>query len=75
MVPLPYSQGSSTRYSDRLYDFLVTPRCYKEIYVNSFFPHTARLQIFLPIEYFPWTYDLNGFKIIINRRFLSVDSF
>ena len=41
---LPYSQGRSTRYSDRLHDFSVTiPRCYKDVYVNSFFPRTSRL--------------------------------
>ena len=38
LVPLPYSRGRSTRYSDRLHDFCVTiPRCYKNVYVNSFF--------------------------------------
>ena len=42
--PLPYSRGRSTRYSDRLHDFSVTiPRCYKDVYVNSFFPRAARL--------------------------------
>ena len=44
LVPLPYSRGRSTRYSDRLHDFSVAiPRCYKDVYVNSFFPRTARL--------------------------------
>ena len=44
LVLLPYSRGRSTRYSDRLHDFSVTiPRCYKDVYVNSFFPHIARL--------------------------------
>ena len=63
LVPLPYSQGRSTRYSDRLHDFSVTiSRCYKDIYVNSFFPGTARLWNTLPIECFPLTYDLSGFK-------------
>ena len=39
LVPLPFSQGRSTRYSDRLHDFSATiPRCYKDVYVNSFFP-------------------------------------
>ena len=47
LVPLPYSRGRSTRYSDRLHHFSVTiPRCYKDVYVNSFFPRTARLWIF-----------------------------
>ena len=38
LVLLPYSQGRSTRCSDRFHDFSVTfPRCYKDIYVNNFF--------------------------------------
>ena len=33
LVPLPFSQGRSIRYSDRLHDFCVTvPRCYKDFY-------------------------------------------
>ena len=44
LVALPYSRGSATRYSDRLHDFSVTILiCYKDVYVNSFFLHTARL--------------------------------
>ena len=32
LVPLPYSQGRSTPYSDRLHDFSVTiPRRYKDV--------------------------------------------
>ena len=32
LVPLPYSRGRSTSYSDRLHDFSVTsPRCYKDV--------------------------------------------
>ena len=76
LVPLPFSRGRSTRYSDRLHDFSVTiPRCYKDVYVNSFFPRTARLWNSLPIECFPLTYDLSGFKSRINRYLLSVGSF
>ena len=61
--PLPYSRGRSTRYSDRLHDFSVTIfRCYKDVYVSSFFSRTARLWNYLPIECFPLTYDLSGFK-------------
>ena len=68
LVPLLYSRGRSTRYSDRLHDFSVTiPRCYKDVYVNSFFPRTARIGNSLPIECFPLTYDLSGFKSRINR--------
>ena len=76
LVPLPYSQGRSTCYSDRLQDFSATiPRCYKDVYVSSFFPHTARLWNSLPINYFPLTYNLNGFKCRINRHLLAVGSF
>ena len=76
LVPRPFSQGRSTCYSDRLYDFSVTiPRCYKDVYVNRFFPHTASLWTFLPIECFPLTYDLSGFKSRINRHLLTVSSF
>ena len=56
LVPLLYSRGSSTRYSDRLHDFSVTiPRCYKNVYVNSFFLRSARLWDSLPVECFPLT--------------------
>ena len=76
LVPLPYSQGRSTRYSDWLHDFSVTiPRYYKDVYVNSFFPCTIRLWDLLPIECFSLNYDLNGFKSRINRHLLTVGSF
>ena len=76
LVLLPFSRGRSTRYSDRLRDFSVTiPRCYKDVYVNSLFPRTARLLNSLPIECFPLTYNLNGFKSRINRHLLTVGSF
>ena len=74
LVPLLYSWGGSTRYFDRLHGFFVTiPRCYKDVYVNSYFLRTA-LWNFLPIECFPLTYDLNGFKSRINRHLLTVGS-
>ena len=42
MAPLPFSRRRSTPYSDRSHDFSVTiPRCYKDVYVNSFFRLTA----------------------------------
>ena len=76
LVPLPYSRGRSARYSDRLYDFSVTiSRCYKDVYVSSFFPRTARLWNSLPIECFPLTYDLSGFTSRINRHLLIIVSF
>ena len=76
LVPLPYSRGRSIRYSDRLHDFSVTiPRCYKDVYVNSFFLGTARPWNSLPIECFPLTYDFSGFKSRINRHLLTAGSF
>ena len=65
-----------TNYSDRFHDSSVTIfRCYKDVYVNSFFPFTARLWNSMPIECFHLTYDLSGFKSIFNRRLLTVVSF
>ena len=76
LVPLPFSQGRSTCYSDRLHDFSVTiPRYYKDVYVNSFFPHAARLWNSLPIECFLLGYDLSDFKSSINRHLLIISSF
>ena len=76
LVPLPFSRGRSIRYSDRIYDFSVTfPRCYKDVYVNSFFPRTTRLWNSLPIECFPLTYDLSSFKSRINRHLLNIGFF
>ena len=76
LVPLRYSRGRSTWYSARLHDFSVTiPRCYKNVYVNSFFCRTARHWNSLPIECFPLTYDLSGFKSRMNRDLLTVGSF
>ena len=74
LAPLPFSRVRSTRYSDRLQNFPVTiSRCYKD--VNSFFPRTAKLWNSLPIECFPLTYDLSGFKSRINRHLLTAGSF
>ena len=53
----------STRYSDRSHDFSDTiPRCGKN--VNSFLPRRARIWNSLPVECFPLTYKLNGFKCL-----------
>ena len=64
LVPLPFSRGRSTRFSNSLHDFSVTiPRCCKDVYVNSFLPRTTRLRNSLPIECFPLTYDLNDLEL------------
>ena len=63
-------------YSDRLHDFSVTiPKCQKDVYVNSFFPCTAKLLNYMLIECFPFTYDLNSFKSRTNRHLLTEASF
>ena len=55
LVSLPYSWGRCTRYSDRLHDFSVTiPRCYKDVYADSFFPRTARIWNSLAVEWSEW---------------------
>ena len=76
LVPLLYFRGRSTCYSDRFHNFSITiPRCYKDVYVDSFFPCTARLWNSVPIECFPLPYDLCGFKSRISRYLLTVGSF
>ena len=43
LFPLPYSRRRSTFYSDSMHDFSVNvPKCYKVVYVNSFFRRTGR---------------------------------
>ena len=56
----------------KLIPLLYNPRWYKDAYVNSFFPRTARIWNSLPIECFPLTHDL---KSRINRHLLTVGSF
>ena len=66
--PLPYSWGRSTCQSDGLHIlFFIIPRCYKDVYVNSFFLHTAKFCNSLPLECFPLTSDLNDCRSNINR--------
>ena len=66
MVPLSYSC------SDKLHNFSVTiPRCYKDVYINSFFPRAAILWNSHPIECFPLTFDLKDFKSFTCRLFLN----
>ena len=73
LVPLVFSRGRSTRYSDRFLFSVTIHRCYKDVYVNSFFRRTARIWNSLSLECFPLTYDRSGFKSRINR--LTVGSF
>ena len=49
--------------SDRLHGFSVPiPICYKDVFVNSFFPPPGRLWNSQPKECFPLTFDLSGFQ-------------
>ena len=76
LIPLPYTRWRSNRHFDRLHDFSVNiPRCYKAVYINSVFPHTARLSNSLLVECFPLDYNLNGFKSRINKHLLPACSF
>ena len=71
VVPHHCSRARSNCYSDRFCDFFVTiPRCYNDVYVNSFFPRTARLWNCVLIECFPLIYDLKILKSRINRKFI-----
>ena len=59
LVPVSYSRGKCTRYSDKLHEFSVTiPRFCEDVYVNSFFLRTARLWYCLPIAYRMLSFDL-----------------
>ena len=70
LVSLPFSRWRSTRCSDRLHDFSVSiPRCYKNVYVDSFFPRTDRQWNFLPIECFPLTDDFSGLYLELTDIF------
>ena len=72
LVPLLHSSGRSTCYSDGLHDFcVIIPRYYKNVNVNSFFPHIATVWNSLPIECFSLTYDLNSFNLGLTTPFIS----
>ena len=71
LIPLPLSRGQSTRYSNRLhyFHFFVTiPVCYKDVYINNFFPRTPRLWNSLPTKCVYLTSDLNFFKSRFKRH-------
>ena len=69
LVPFSYPCESSCPYSDRMHDFSVIRRCYKDIYVNTLFSHWERLWNYLPAKNFPLIYDLNGFMFTVDRHF------
>ena len=78
MVPLPYSRGRSSRYSDRLHNFTGYHSKMLQGRLCQQFLSQHRQTLFqnsLPIVCFPLTYDLNGLESKINRNLLTIDSF
>ena len=72
LARISFSERRSTCYSHILHGFSVTIlRCYKDVYVNSFLPCTARLWNSLLIECSTLIYDLNEFKSIHSYIFTS----
>ena len=69
LSPLAGSCGKPFAIPYKLYAFLVTVLgSYKDVSVNSFLPHTARLWNSMMAECFPLTYGLNSFKPRVNRH-------
>ena len=74
------STGSTSLFSREVYSlFLIDCMIFLSLFldvlrmsVSSFFPRTAWLWNPLPIECFPLTYNLDGFKSRINRHLLTV---
>ena len=74
MPPQPYFKGRASCYSDRLCDIsfkCVSMSTYRDIYVNSFFPHTARLRNSLPTKC-SLTYDLKSLTSQVNWQLSSI---
>ena len=70
-----FSRERSTHYSVRSHDFSANiPRCYKDVYVSSFFPGSARLWDSLSVECLHLSYNLNGYKSRITRHLLTANS-
>ena len=73
-VPLPFSRGRSTHYSDRLHDFL-SPFLDVTRMSMSTVSRTAKPWNSLLLECFSLTYDFSGFKSRIKKHLLTVGSF
>ena len=78
LVPLPFSRGTSTRYSDRLHGFPVTiPSCYKDVSVNSSFPCTATTIFIIFMTFWCFTKFSfhrkwsNAWLLVINMVYIS----
>ena len=72
VVPKPKSFSRSTRSTSLTNPYVVSiPRCRTEVYKSSFFPRTALLWNKVPLHCFPLQYDLQQFKVQVNRLPLS----
>ena len=70
LVPFPFSRGRSTCYSARCHDFFVAiARCYKDVYVNNFFPNTAEILSYRMLSCNLWSNWLNS---SVDRYLLTV---
>ena len=59
---------TSTRYNNRLHDFSVNiPTSFKNIYVNSIFPRTARVSACRTFSFDLWS--INGFSLELRDTF------
>lgn len=74
LVPLPHCSGRSTRYFKKLHKLSATiPKCHKDVYLNSFFPHTATPSNHLHTYCIPLINDLlNGLSLRVSRQLFSL---
>lgn len=67
-VPVPRTFSRSTRAASSNNPYSVSvPRCRTEVYKSSFFPRTAVLWNKLSLRSFPLSFDLQRFKVNVNR--------
>lgn len=71
LFPLSHSHGMSTRFSNRLHDFLSRIRngCLCELFLFSY--RETHTGIFLPVECYSLIYYLNGFNFRVVDIFFS----
>ena len=63
-------------FSGKTWFFWLIPRCYKDVYVDSLYPHNARLRNYFLAQCFVGNYDdLNDFKSEVNRQVVPLGPF
>ena len=75
LVLLLDSRGRSTWILRESIIFVTVPWCYKDVYISSFLPHTARLWNSLHAGCFLLICGLNNFHSRVNRHLLSLGFF